>query len=33
VKAFAEQIPRTSNKTSVTVVELDEQWHFLQKNA
>jgi len=33
VKAFAEQLPEAANQTPVSVVELDEQWHFLQKNA
>lgn len=33
VKAFAEQLPQEISKTPVSVVELDEQWHFLQKNA
>jgi transposase-like protein len=33
VKGFAERLPQAVNKTPVSVVELDEQWHFLQKNA
>jgi transposase len=33
VKTFAEQLPEPESKTPVSVVELDEQWHFLQKKA
>ena len=33
VKTFAEQLPELESKTPVSVVELDEQWHFLQKKA
>jgi len=33
VKAFAQQLPQAANKMPVSVVELDEQWHFLQKKS
>ena len=34
VKEYAEQLSgSTESNTPVSVVELDEQWHFLQKNA